>query len=213
MRRFMLLAVVGFVIVVPVGAASGQTALSPGCSELNNPVYDETGISIFRQLTSQSYLPGEMVTVTYDFDIQDTGVAEPNSAFLSLAVAGQFNNPAYTISPAGDGSLSHVFTGNEDGIGWELNDEFEPGSVTVVCVAAQAPPTTTTTTPEPTTTTTTPEPTTTTTTPEPTTTTTIAEVETDIADSGSTGVAVAGLAVLGLLVLGVATVRSYRSES
>lgn len=195
MRRFLLLAVVGFVIVVPMGAASGQTALSPGCSELNNPVYDETGILIDRVLTSQSYLPGEMVTVTYDFDIQDTGVAEPNSAFLSLAVAGQFNNPVYAISPAGDGSLTHVFTGNEDGIGWELNDEYELGSVTVVCVAAQVPPTTTTAI------------------PEPTSSTTIPEVETDIADSGSTGVAAAALVVLGLLVLGVATVRSYRSDS
>ena len=190
-----------------------------------------TGATHLHKRSDTPYLPGEMVTVTYDFDIQDTGVAEPNSAFLSLAVAGQFNNPAYTISPAGDGSLSHVFTGNEDGIGWELNDEFELGSVTVVCVAAQVPPTTTTTTPEPTTTTTIPEPTTTTTIPEPTTTTTIPEpttttttpeatssttipeVETDIADSGSTGVAAAALVVLGLLVLGVATVRSYRSES
>ena len=46
-----------------------------------------------------------------------------------------------------------------------------------------------------------------------TSSTTIPEVETDIADSGSTGVAAAALVVLGLLVLGVATVRSYRSDS
>lgn len=183
MRRLLTLVVVGIVLLVPVGAASGQTALSPGCSELNNPIYDETGWSINRVLTLQSYASGEMVTVTFDFDYLNAGNSFPHDAILNLGVGGLFQNPLLTIAPAEDGSLSHVFTGDENGIQWVLSDDFSvAGLVTVECVAAQAPPTTTTTIPE---------------------------VETDIADSGSAGLVGVGLLIVGLLIV-VGTVRSSR---
>jgi hypothetical protein len=137
MRRILLLALVAGVLVAIPAAASGQpTTLSSGCAELNNPAYDAVGNSVSLALTSQTYFEGEDVTVDFEVDIDGTGLGSGEVAELSLAVGGQFNNPLYQIiRPEGDVSLSHVFTGAEDGIAWFLLSR-EVGRVTVECVGA-----------------------------------------------------------------------------
>lgn len=203
MRRLMFLAVVVVVLVVPLGGALGQTALSPGCSALNDPVHDEQAFTVLG-LVDGPFLAAERMVVTFDFNPDSGASSDPIYAQIGIGFGGVYFNPFLEIDPAEDGVLEYTFDGTESLASWAAADQFSDVLVTVTCVAGQAPPTTTTTTEAP--------PTTTTTEAPSTTTTTILEVETDISDSGSAGMAAAALLGVGLLVLGFATVRSYRPE-
>jgi hypothetical protein len=107
---------------------------------LNNPTYDESGTSIYRQVNAP-FNVGETVTVTVDL-----GTDRSPSAQLIGYVGGDDKYHNYT--PV-DAELSHTFVGDETRVEWSANyteGGTDPHTLTVECVAAQAPPTTTTTT-------------------------------------------------------------------